>query len=243
MTLVLALRCAEGVVLASDGQVTADTAGQPTRQPTRKLFDIGNRVAWGAAGSAGLQQTLTDELSTMNGRLADSSTRLRHTLAGTVVPIQQQGVAQYVQHPGTDPPDLACLFCWCDDEGSRILEIPCTGADHQFHDRYAAIGTGEIFAKFAMASVAHIDPLQLNLEHAKMVAYRAIADSIDVAAVFLGPPIQMYVVTGEGACRLSREEIDAGLADSVDTWKARQFEALGPLSAPAARPARAASMR
>jgi 20S proteasome alpha/beta subunit len=41
VTVVLAIRCSEGVVLASDGQVTADTAGQPTKSPARKLFDVG----------------------------------------------------------------------------------------------------------------------------------------------------------------------------------------------------------
>src|SRR5215212_5873575 len=63
MTLVLALRCRDGVVLASDGQATSEAAGQPTRQPVGKLFDVGGRIAWGAAGSVGLQQALADALS------------------------------------------------------------------------------------------------------------------------------------------------------------------------------------
>jgi ATP-dependent protease HslVU (ClpYQ) peptidase subunit len=229
------------VVLASDGQVTADTAGQPTRQPTRKLFDIGGRVAWGAAGSAGLQQTLVEELEHLNGSLGDAPARLREQLASTVIPVQQLGLERYVPHPRTDPPDLICLFCWCDEQGPCILEIPRTGGDHQFHDRFAAIGTGEIFAKFAMASLAHLDPDQLDLERAKMVAYRAIADAIDVAAMFLGPPIQMYVVDEEGARTVPSEEVNGGLADSVHLWKARQFETLEPLSPAGAPPARAAS--
>ena len=62
MTLVLAIRCREGVVLASDGQATTDAAGQPTRQPVRKLFDLGGRIAWGGAGRVGLQQTLVERL-------------------------------------------------------------------------------------------------------------------------------------------------------------------------------------
>lgn len=229
MTLVLALRCEEGIVLASDGQVTADTAGQPTRQPSRKLFDIGGRVAWGAAGSPGLQQTLEDELAELNGNLNDSE-KLRRRLARTVVPIQQEGLRNYVPQPGTDPPDLTCLFCWCDEQGARILEVPRTGGDHQFHDRFAAIGTGEIFARSAMVSFSGPDTERLDLERAKMVAYRAVADAIRVAAVYLGPPIQMYTVVGDGATPIPRAEIDGGLADSVELWKARQQEALGPLA-------------
>ncbi|MDX6653001.1 MAG: proteasome beta subunit [Solirubrobacterales bacterium] len=241
MSLIMALRCSDAIVVASDGQLTADTAGQPTRLPSRKLFDIGERVAWGAAGSVGLQQTLQEELVAMNGSLADSSPRLRERLASTVIPIQQRGIEHFVALPGTDPPVLVCLFCWWDREGGRILEIPRTGGDHQFHDRFAAIGTGEIFAKFAIGSLVGTEPAELDLERAKMVAYRAVAEAIDVAAMFLGPPIQMYVVDRDGARAVPREELDGGLADSVGIWKARQLEALGPLSAPSARRARLAS--
>jgi proteasome beta subunit len=241
VTLVLALRCRDGVVLASDGQSTADTLGQPTRQPTRKLFDIGGRIAWGAAGSVGLQQTLRGELDRIDDR-AGGPGELRRRLAGAVIPIQQGALDHYVPHRGTDPPELACVFCWCDEGGPRILEVPRTGGDHQFHERYSAIGSGEIFAKFAMVSIAHLDTPELSLEQGKVVAYKAIADAIAVAAVFLGPPIQMYVVTAAGAERVPADELAGGISDSVDTWKARQREALGPLAPDdRARPAAAAS--
>ena len=233
MTLVLALRCRDGVVLASDGQATTDAAGQPTRQPVRKLFDLSGRVAWGAAGSIGLQQTLVDALAEREAELVatDSARRLRRRLTEIVIPIQQRALQDFVAHPGSHPPDLACIFCWCDGHDARILSIPRTGSDHQLHDRHSAVGTGDIFADFAMTSVAHLGTLRLSLEQAKMVAYKAVADAIDVAAVYLGPPIQMYVVTPDGAREVPRAELEGGLADSVDAWKARQRETLGPLAA------------
>ena len=234
MTLVLAIRCRDGVVLASDGQVTAETAGQPTRASGRKLWDFGDRVAWGAAGSAGLRQTLHSELAGLNGQLREPEA-LRERLVSLVIPIQQRAVARYVPHPGSDPPDLACIFCWCDAHGAHILEIPRTGGDHQFHARYCAIGSGDIFARFAMASVAHLDTRELDLEQAKMVAYKAIADAIEVAAVFLGPPIQLYVVTEGRAAPVPQEEVDDGLADSVAIWMERQRATLGPLAGQGAR--------
>jgi 20S proteasome alpha/beta subunit len=230
MTLVLAIRCRDGVVLASDGQVTTDAAGQPTKQPARKLFDMGGAIAWGAAGSLGLQQTLGNRLAALDGALRDPPA-LRDALAGAVIPIQQQALHDYVPQPGSDPPDLSCIFCWCQQRRPWILSIPRTGSDHQFHPRYSAIGSGDIFADFAMASVAHLEPAALGLEHAKMVAYKAIADAIEVAAVYVGPPIQMYVITPrDGARPVPRDEIEGGLADSVDAWKARQRESLGPLA-------------
>ena len=233
MTLVLALRCRDGVVLASDGQATSDAAGQPTRQPVRKLFSLGGRIAWGAAGSVGLQQSLEEALDVRHDALV-AAPDPRALIVDALVPIQQRALRDYVAHPGTQPPELACIFCWCDGGGApRIFSVPRTGSDHQLHDRHAAVGTGDIFADFAMASIAHLGTSELDLERAKMVALKAISDAIDVAAVYLGPPIQMVAVTAAGACELERAEIDGRLADSVDAWKLSQRDLLGPLAAPA----------
>lgn len=225
MTLVLALRFTDGVVLASDGQVTSDAAGQPTRAPVRKLFDIGGRIAWGAAGSTGLLQTLRAEVDALNGSARDPA-QLRTRLAGTVIPLQQRALREFVPHAGAEPAELACIFCWCDASGPRILSIPRTGGDHQFHGHHAAIGSGDIFAESTVRSIAPANGAELTLEQAKMVAFRAIADAIDVAAVFLGPPIQLYVVTRAGAERVSHEEISSTLAASVAHWKRRERRAL-----------------
>ena len=241
MTLVLAIRCREGVVLASDGQATTDAAGQPTRQPVRKLFDLGGRIAWGGAGSVGLQQTLVERLEAQRERLAGEGDP-RDALVEAVIPIQQRALRDFVPHPGAQPPDLACVFCWVGGDGRpRIFSVPRTGSDHQLHDGHAAVGTGDIFADFAMVSVAHLGTPDLSLEQAKMVALKAIADAIDVAAVYLGPPIQMSVVTSAGVSEVPRSEIEGGLSDSVDEWKIRQRETLGPLAPPAPVVRRAAA--
>ena len=233
MTLVLAIRCRVGVVLASDGQATTDAAGQPTRQEVQKLFDVGGRIGWGSAGSVGLQQALGERLDAEAERLvADRDPRA--ALVETVIPIQQRALRDFVPHPGAPAPELACVFCWMDPEGRpRIFSVPRTGSEHQLHDGHAAVGTGDIFADFAMVSVAHLGTPDLSLEQAKMVALKAIDDAISVAAVYLGPPIQMAVVTASGVTSVPRAEIEGGLSDSVDAWKARQRESLGPLAPPA----------
>ena len=64
-----------------------------------------------------------------------------------------------------------------------------------------------------------------------MIAYRAIADAIDVAAVYLGPPIQLTVIDRRGIRPVARDEIDGPLADAVALWRVRQRETLGPLAA------------
>jgi 20S proteasome alpha/beta subunit len=226
MTLVLALRCRDGVVLASDGQATSEAAGQPTRQPARKLFELGGRIAWGASGSVGLQQALEEELEARAGELLAAADP-RRALVDAVIPIQQRAIDEFVPLPGTRPPDLSCIFCWHGPRsGPRIFSIPRTGGDHQLHDRHAADGSGDIFADFAMAWIRQLGPDELSLETAKMVVLRALLDAIDVAAVYLGPPIQMYTVTATGTREVPAKEITGPLASSVDAWQGVQREAL-----------------
>ena len=43
----------------------------------------------------------------------------------------------------------------------------------------------------------------------------------------------MSVVTAAGVRAVPKAEIDGGLSSSVDEWKARQRETLGPLAPPA----------
>lgn len=226
MTLVLALSSRDGIVLASDGQVTSDAAGQPTRMRSTKLFVAPAGFAWGAAGSIGLQQSVADRLATLQSGAAPPE--MRALLAAAIVPVQQAALAGHVPHPGCEPPELACLICWWDD-GPHLLSVPRTGSDHQFHAGFAAIGSGDIFAALTVRSLIDPERIELTLDQAKLVAYRAIADAIDIAALFLGPPIQMLTLTHTGIETVARDELDEGIADAVALWKQRQRDALGPL--------------
>src|SRR5215203_551438 len=49
VTVVLALRCANGVVMASDSQITDSARG--LSYPAQKLHPLGSHAAWGGSGS------------------------------------------------------------------------------------------------------------------------------------------------------------------------------------------------
>ena len=57
MTLIIALKCRNGIVVASDGQATALSSGGPVRQKIQKIFQLGSNVIFGASGSVGTMQT------------------------------------------------------------------------------------------------------------------------------------------------------------------------------------------
>lgn len=65
MTLIVAIKCSDGIVVGADGAATFGTMGQYTiRQNVKKLNILSNRIIVGVSGPVGLGQRI-------NGRVAD----------------------------------------------------------------------------------------------------------------------------------------------------------------------------
>jgi 20S proteasome alpha/beta subunit len=63
MTLIVGIRCSDGVVVGADGAATLGALGQTTvRQPVRKLASIDKKVIVGVSGHIGLGQRITGEV-------------------------------------------------------------------------------------------------------------------------------------------------------------------------------------
>jgi 20S proteasome alpha/beta subunit len=228
MTLVLALRFHEGVVLASDGQATTDASGQPMRQPVRKLFATGQQIAWGAAGSVGLRQQLAGALSDRAPELARADDP-RSVLVQAVTAVQRAALEDFVGLPGRRPPELCALFAWWGPGATApsILTVPPSGAGHQVHERWAAIGSGDLLAGYAMRAAAGLRVDTLPAAAARLVAYGAVADAIETAAALLGPPIQLAEVTRAGGARVLDDALgQSALPRALDAWRAEQRAAL-----------------
>jgi hypothetical protein len=107
---------------------------------------------------------------------------------------------------------------------------------------YAAIGSGEIFPYFAMASLAHFEVRKRSLAEAKLIAYRILDDAIRVAAHGLGPPIEMVEIVkptkaGEaGKARLLDEAEVKAIGEQVTAWKGLERETLAKLMMPGPEP-------
>ena len=56
MTLLTALKCTDGIVMASDGQATVFSSGGPVRQRIQKIFKLSPNIMFGATGSVGTIQ-------------------------------------------------------------------------------------------------------------------------------------------------------------------------------------------
>ncbi|MEI8061337.1 MAG: hypothetical protein WCG99_03540 [Candidatus Berkelbacteria bacterium] len=63
MTLIIGIKCKDGVVLASDGAATLGSLGNSTaKQPTKKLSVIDDKVIVGVSGPVGLGQRIIGEI-------------------------------------------------------------------------------------------------------------------------------------------------------------------------------------
>src|SRR5258707_298672 len=68
MTLLIGIKCTDGIVVAADGAATFVTsvgAVRTIRQPVRKLSVVNDRMIVGVTGAIGLQQRFVGELAAM----------------------------------------------------------------------------------------------------------------------------------------------------------------------------------
>lgn len=235
MTVVLALSCRDGIVLASDSQETSGA----TRTVQRKIWDVDGRVAWGAAGETALTERLVVNSYALRVVLAEQRFQIADGILGVTTPLQRTGLDGHVALPNTQPAMLAALFCWCEGDFRHIYQVTPTGAGSCFRPYRAAIGSGGPFADVALSSVAHLQTHELDLERLKMVAFKAVQDVILTSSFGVAFPIQMCTVTpNEGVRHLTMEELNP-IRDSVGLWMEEQRRILRELGEDPARVAAA----
>jgi 20S proteasome alpha/beta subunit len=226
MTLVLALKALDGVVLASDGQATTQDPIAPTRADAEdKLFTLHGRIAFGCAGSAGLQQrvvaALVEKIS--EASCARPIAELRPILHGVVNELQHRAVEEHVPlGDGGPPAHIEILFAGWSGGEPWIYEITANGAD-EVHPHGEAIGHARHFPYYLMVSTLHYELLERGVEQVRVMAYRAVVDAIKTDAGALGPPVHLVLVTAAGAQPLRGERLQA-VHDSLNGWKTQEHD-------------------
>jgi proteasome beta subunit len=240
LTVVLAVKCREGVVLAADSQATDTSGGNlsfATKHPMDKLFPLGTHIAWGGTGSGGIIQRFGHFCTEVpQGVLDTPIEELRETLAGFQRNMQQQVRGEIIEgFYGQQVPALGVLFAGYTGGRPWILEVTPGGEDTEYNEYYS-VGSGGVFAQQAMISVTHYDVRNRNLAEAEVIAWRALDGTIEASAFGIGHPITMYSITDQGARALSEDDL-RGVRDTVNTWKAAERDSLVGLGLGAPLPA------
>lgn len=206
MTLILVIPAKDGIVMASDGQVTAGEV----RWPNRKINKLNDFCLWSASGELALIQRVKEGIDSQPHQ--QSLQILRDRLAELV----RQSVTMLLQldfrtpffqgnheallrlHPGD--------FVFAEYRSSPyILHITSYGTPEWINVPFAS-GSG---APFAYALLQKYQGMSLEVSQASLLAFKVLEEAIEVGAYGLGPPIDVWQITQQGIKNLPENEIAA----------------------------------
>jgi proteasome beta subunit len=205
MTLILAISAKDGVVIASDGQITY---GQ-VRWQERKIKQLNSYCLWGAAGESALIQRVEESIQQFIERektLAEIRDSLSEIVKQAItIMLQKDFRTQFIQPPnpeallGLHPGDFVFVE-WRDSP--KILHLLPNGTTEWF-DKPFACGVG---APFAYALLQKYQGYQYDVERATLLAYKVLEESIETGSYGLGYPIDIWYINNDGIKNLSDED-------------------------------------
>lgn len=200
MTLVVGLKGAAGVVLASDSQGTHGAL----KQTTPKLFRSAGGLIWGTSGPLAGSQALYSQLEQLD--LGPNPSR-EHAKAGIRKAMLATSHELNVTNNGLEE-RFEGLFAWYDDSDRRHYLLRARQDGHmEFMPTCGAIGSSEMLGLFGFSRYAFLDYKTVPLETTKMLAYMVAEDAVRASAKGVDLPIQMAVVSKEKTSVLHNEEL------------------------------------
>jgi 20S proteasome alpha/beta subunit len=212
MTLILGLAAVDGIVLASDGQLTTGEV----RSPGKKIFPLNDKILWAGAGELSLIQRLQERLTGLpqDTPLANLRDQIGEYVKDCVSELLQMDFrAQFI------PPDQDHLvqlhladFIFAEfSKKPELLHINVFGSPEWMTDRPFVAGNGDLFA---YALLSKYQKQHLRLKQASLLAYKVIDEAIAVGAYGLGGPIDLWQISAAGLKNLGGAELKTLAAQS-----------------------------
>lgn len=234
MTVVIAIRCSDALVMASDSQATEahPNVHQRVRRETDKVFPLGGRVLWGASGMGSVIEELGEALPG-HERSIERSTNIPSTVkrpVKTVLKNHYDGFVRVPEVPLSEQslPVASVLFAGYDgNDDPYIVEVDHNCNASRYEDEgFHAIGSGASFAQMSNALLAHFEVAQRPLAHGLLVAYRVLDAVINTSAYGVGGPIQLWQLTRESGAEHIRDEELSQIQAQVGGWQTLERESL-----------------
>lgn len=180
MTVVLALRCEDGLVLAADSQITERHRGMS--YPAQKLHPMGSNAAWGGSGA----RSVLLELPTLFTEDADEIVGARdveRALQERVIPVLRHHYDNYIEDvPGEEPggtPAAYVLAAGYSHDEPWIVEVNPHGIVSRYDEiGFHAVGSGAALAQQAGALLTHFRMTERPVAFGVTAAVRALPPSI-----------------------------------------------------------------
>ena len=205
MTLILGLAAVDGIVLASDGQLTTGEV----RSPGKKIFPLSDKILWAGAGELSLIQRLQERLPVLplDSPLSNLRDQIGDLIKNCVSELLQMDFRS--QFLALDQDRLVQLhladFIFAEfTKKPELLHINVFGSPEWMGERPFVAGNGDLFA---YALLSKYQKQRLKLDQASLLAYKVIEETIAVGAYGLGGPIDLWQISAAGVKNLTSAEL------------------------------------
>jgi 20S proteasome alpha/beta subunit len=229
VTVVLALRCADGLVMASDSQITDPVRG--VSYPAQKLHPLGSRAAWGGSGSRAVLYDLEQIFNAEADAIVEASD-VGHALQQRILPVLKRHYDNFIDDvpggkPGATPSTYVLAAGYADDKPFIVDVDPHGLIGHHEETGFQAVGSGSPMAQQAYALLTHFHMSERGVDYGLVGALRVL-DALDASSPSVGGPMDLCRITAEGAHHLDEDEV-AQLRERVAEWVGLEQRALDEL--------------
>lgn len=225
-TVIIALRFATGIVLASDSQ-TSDLVHN-VRWETTKAQQVGHHpLVVAFSGNTGVAGRARESIEQLNFRVNTFQKRERvRKMIDSALKEHYDWIAERMR-PGTpfeqvigSPTMTALVACFAEGD-PQIIEFGQDG-DSDFFEYFHAVGSGAATAHAVWRTLGGKRLRVLPEGKALHVALRIMRTAVAVEMKGVSEPFTVFVVSEESTHQVSPVEMDA-LLQGVETWEEEQI--------------------
>ena len=223
MTMALAMRCRDGLLLVTDGKVgRASTSFRTVAriwQRTNKVHRVAPHVLVAGAGELAMIHEVVAAMDALPEEVrARGVDGVLPAARAALAQARAEAIARYAAIHGPEGRDLApkahFLLVQADPAPRIVFLSEDADVEDQTHLRYAAIGAGDLIVHVRMQPY---DPSELSVEQGAVLAYGLVKDVIDSGTFRVSDPVQVWSVRPGAA---PSEWDDATLAKTEERYHA-----------------------
>jgi 20S proteasome alpha/beta subunit len=227
LTLILAIRAKDGIVMASDGQATEVGGDQPTKLTTQTIFPVHKNALWGGAGDGGAIDEVKLLIDALQPSKAGNHSTLCEAFTEKIFQVNHPRWERFRKMglPSSKDPTATALMVQYEGDVPHIVEFEIHGAACKYDKHgYQAIGSGSNLARPWLREYYTND---VDLDQARTLGYMTVQRVIETAALGVGPPIDVWTLrkkSGSLIIEQASEESKNGLKDAVNVISQLQKE-------------------